>query len=63
MNILNYKTPKKTKELFQGKTIKKLELNACNCWIFHFTDETKVEVFSEVNGGLPFLEIYQEENV
>src|SRR6266700_5467185 len=45
---------------FQGKTIKKLNAQACNYWIFEFTDGSSVGIEVENMGyGLSGMEVYK----
>jgi hypothetical protein len=38
------------KKLFEGKTIKSIDDTSCNVAIFHFTDGTSVELWTEIFG-------------
>lgn len=50
---------------FVGKTIKSIDRDCCNLWIFRFTDDTEQKVWAELAvhtafGGIPGLFLPEE---
>ncbi len=42
---------------FQGKTVKRFELDADNIWRFWFTDGTAFAIQCESSNGIPYMEL------
>ena len=42
---------------FVGKTIKKIDLRAANCWTITFFDDSQLEIWTEIGNsiGIPYL--------